>query len=141
MQPPARAMIQEKMTPEEAQAAAEAAYLKPPNRAMAYIELLLAVAVIFALDLAFGPLDGFETVNPNPYWIPVIRLSVQYGVFEGLTAATQARAMLWRCLSASDCPLPGHPTPDWDQLAGDADHQLAELRALQAAAAADAFGG
>jgi len=87
MQPPGRAIIQEKMTPEEAQAAAEAAYLKPPNRAMAYLQLLLAVAVIFALDFAFGPLDGFETVNPNPYWIPVILLSVQYGVFEGLTAA------------------------------------------------------
>ncbi|TWT77363.1 hypothetical protein Pla123a_20240 [Posidoniimonas polymericola] len=59
---------------------------------------------------------------------------------EGLTVATQARLMLWRCLSASGVTFAGEPSPDWDELCDQADRQLAELRALQSAAAADAFG-
>jgi GGDEF domain-containing protein len=79
--------LQAKQTAEQAQRDAESAYLNPPNRAMAYVELLMAVALLVGLDYAFAPFDGFDSVNPNPYWIPVLLLSVQYGVFEGLTAA------------------------------------------------------
>lgn len=79
--------LQIQPTNEEAQLAAESAYLRPPNRTVAYVELFLALAILFGLDYAFSPLDGFEHVNPNPYWIPVLLLAVQYGVFEGLTAA------------------------------------------------------
>jgi GGDEF domain-containing protein len=84
---PAPAPLQIQPTADEAQQAAESAYLRPPNRAAAYLELVLILAILFGLDYAFAPLDGFETVNPSPYWIPVLLLSVQYGVFEGLTAA------------------------------------------------------
>lgn len=90
---PAPTPLQIQPTAEEAQQAAESTYLRPPNRAMAYFELLLAVAILFGLDYAFAPLDGFETVNPNPYWIPVLLLAVQYGVFEGLTAALVCSAV------------------------------------------------
>ncbi|WP_417519551.1 GAF domain-containing protein [Minwuia sp.] len=72
---------------DESVAAYEAAYLKPPKRYVAYLELLLAIAILLGIDYAFAPMDGFENLNPNPYWIPIILLAVQYGVFEGLTAA------------------------------------------------------
>lgn len=79
--------LQMQPTAAQAQDAAESAYLKPPNRWAAYFELFLAIAILFGLDVVFAPIDGFDLVNPNPYWIPVLLLSVQYGVFEGLTAA------------------------------------------------------
>ncbi|WP_416896494.1 MAG: GAF domain-containing protein [Minwuia sp.] len=63
------------------------AYLTPPRRSIAYLELVIGIALLLAIDYAFGSMDGFETLNPNPYWIPIILLSVQYGVFEGLIAA------------------------------------------------------
>lgn len=85
--------IQVQPTAEEVREQAEASYLRPPNRLVAYFELLLAVAVLFGIDYAFSPLDGFDTVNPNPYWIPVVLLAVQYGVFEGLTAALVCTAV------------------------------------------------
>jgi hypothetical protein len=68
-------------------AGAEGAFLKPARRMVGYLELAIAVAVLLALDFALQPMDGFAEVNPSPYWIPVLLLAVQYGVFEGLTAA------------------------------------------------------
>ncbi len=65
-------------------------HVKPANRIVAYLELIGFIGVLVAIDYLFQPMDGFENVNPNPYWIPVILLSVQYGVFEGLTAAVAA---------------------------------------------------
>lgn len=61
--------------------------LRPPNRIVAYFELLFAIAILVGIDYLVDPMDGFDTVNPSPYWIPVVLLSVQYGVFEGLAAA------------------------------------------------------
>lgn len=74
----------------EAAAQSEEAFLRPPNRVMAYVELAIAIVLLMAIDYLTGPMDGFEQVNPNPYWIPILLLAVQYGVFEGLIAAIVA---------------------------------------------------
>lgn len=63
------------------------------GRAIAYVELALLVLLLAAIDYLVEPLDGFANVNPNPYWIPIILLAVQYGVFEGLIAAVTCIAV------------------------------------------------
>ncbi|ANK80814.1 MAG: hypothetical protein TEF_08370 [Rhizobiales bacterium NRL2] len=63
------------------------------RRSIAYVELVLLVALLVGLDFLFMPVDGFAEVNPNPYWIPIILLAVQYGVFEGLIAAVVCTAV------------------------------------------------
>jgi len=54
---------------------------------VAYLEIGLLMALLVGIDYLIGDLDGFAGVNPSPYWIPVILISVQYGVFEGLVSA------------------------------------------------------
>jgi hypothetical protein len=54
---------------------------------VAYLEIALIMLLLVGFDYLIGDIDGFAGVNPNPYWIPVILISVQYGVFEGLVAA------------------------------------------------------
>lgn len=64
----------------------ESRFLKAAQK-VAYLEIVLITALLVGIDYAFQPLDGFRDVNPNPYWIPVILIAVQYGVFEGLITA------------------------------------------------------
>lgn len=85
----------------EAAARSEEAFLRPPNRIMAYVELAIAMVLLAAIDYLTGPMDGFESVNPNPYWIPILLLAVQYGVFEGLIAALVSTVV---CLLSSVDP-------------------------------------
>lgn len=65
----------------------EESSLLKASQSVAYLEILLITVILVGLDALTDPLDGFAGVNPNPYWIPVILISVQYGVFEGLVAA------------------------------------------------------
>lgn len=64
----------------------ESRFLKSAQ-GVAYLEIALIMMLLVGIDYLIGGIDGYESVNPNPYWIPVILISVQYGVFEGLVAA------------------------------------------------------
>jgi polysaccharide biosynthesis protein PelD len=55
--------------------------------ASALVELAIFFAIAFIIDfLVFGG-TRFQGLQPHPFWIPVILLSVQYGTSEGLLAA------------------------------------------------------
>jgi polysaccharide biosynthesis protein PelD len=61
----------------------------PPSGAL--FELAAMVAVIVVIDWAFPQL-GFMTLEPSPFWLPVLLLSLQYGTVAGLLAAAAATA-------------------------------------------------
>lgn len=72
---PARAVVKD-----------ESRFLKSAQ-GVAYLEIALIMGLLVGIDYLIGGLDGYVGVNPSPYWIPVILISVQYGVFEGLVSA------------------------------------------------------
>ena len=59
----------------------------PPVGAL--IELAALTALIFAADWMLPNVDLAE-VEPSPYWLPVLLLSLQYGTVAGLLAAAVA---------------------------------------------------
>ena len=59
----------------------------PPMGAL--LELVALVAVIFMIDWAIPSID-IAAIEPSPYWIPVLLLSLQYGTVAGLMAAAAA---------------------------------------------------
>ena len=59
----------------------------PPIGAL--LELVALVAVIFIIDWAIPSID-IAAIEPSPYWIPVLLLSLQYGTVAGLMAAAAA---------------------------------------------------
>lgn len=61
----------------------------PPLAAL--VELSVLVAVIVIIDWSFPSL-GFLTLEPSPFWVPVLLLSLQYGTVAGLIAAAAATA-------------------------------------------------
>ncbi|MEQ1653717.1 MAG: GAF domain-containing protein [Hyphomicrobium sp.] len=61
----------------------------PPLGAL--IELAVLVAAIVTVDAIF-PQVGFSTLEPSPFWVPVLLLSLQYGTVAGLLAAAAATA-------------------------------------------------
>jgi polysaccharide biosynthesis protein PelD len=61
----------------------------PPAGAL--IELAVLMVLIVAIDWAF-PALGFTTLEPSPFWLPVLLLSLQYGTVAGLLAAAVATA-------------------------------------------------
>jgi polysaccharide biosynthesis protein PelD len=61
----------------------------PPLGAM--IELIVLMAIMIAIDWAF-PALSFLTLEPSPFWLPVLLLSLQYGTVAGLLAAAAATA-------------------------------------------------
>ena len=61
----------------------------PPVGAL--LELAVMVALIVIIDWAF-PTLGFMTLEPSPFWLPVLLLSLQYGTVAGLLAAAAATA-------------------------------------------------
>lgn len=63
-------------------------------RASAVVELLVFFIIAFAVDFLLFDGSRFQGLEPHPFWIPVILLSVQYGVTEGLLAAVVATAAL-----------------------------------------------
>lgn len=60
----------------------------------AIAETVAMLAVLLAIDKAVGAGDQFFAVQPHPFWIVVLLISAQYGVFEGLLAAVLASAAL-----------------------------------------------
>jgi hypothetical protein len=56
----------------------------------AVAETLAMLAVLLLIDRTIGAADQFFPVQPHPFWIVVLLISAQYGVFEGLMAAIQA---------------------------------------------------
>lgn len=60
----------------------------------ALLELVVFFAVAFLIDFLFFDGTRFQGVQPHPFWIPVILLSVQYGASEGLLAALASTAAL-----------------------------------------------
>jgi len=63
-------------------------------RVSALIEAFALLVVLTALDALM--LDGhrFWSMNPHPFWIPVLLIAVQYGANEGLFAAVLASLFL-----------------------------------------------
>jgi hypothetical protein len=55
-------------------------------RAVALLELGLFLLVALVIDALFGNGNRFWNVEPHPFWIIIILLSVQYGVAAGLIA-------------------------------------------------------
>lgn len=58
----------------------------------AVIELASLTALIMAVDWMF-PSIGLNELEPSPYWLPVLLLSLQYGTVAGLLAAGVATAV------------------------------------------------
>jgi hypothetical protein len=56
----------------------------PPRLALLEIGLLLAVAVA---EYAIEGFPAISRINPHPYWIGILLLSLQYGTVSGLMAA------------------------------------------------------
>ncbi len=63
-------------------------------RAVALLELGLFFLITLTLDALFGGADRFWGIQPHPFWIIVILLSVQYGVNAGLAAAAASTVAL-----------------------------------------------
>ena len=63
-------------------------------RSGAILETLVYLALALAIDTVF--LDGtrFRAVNPHPFWVIVLLVTVQYGANEGLLAAVLSSAAL-----------------------------------------------
>ena len=64
--------------------------LLPPLNAV--LELALFVVVVLGVD-AFVPSFSLNGIEPNPSWLPVLLLSVQYGTVSGLLAAATCIAL------------------------------------------------
>lgn len=60
--------------------------LPPP---IALIELAGLLALIFAVDWFFPGVEVFS-LEPSPFWLPVLLLTAQYGTIAGLVAAAAA---------------------------------------------------
>lgn len=63
-------------------------------RRVALAELALFFALAFLVDWLATGLTRFEGVQPHPYWLIVLLLSVQYGTSEGVIAAIASAAAL-----------------------------------------------
>jgi hypothetical protein len=60
-----------------------------PNR-LGVIELALFFAIALAIEQLWLAPTTFASLQPHPYWLPVIALSLQYGTADGLLAALMA---------------------------------------------------
>ncbi|NYZ10951.1 GAF domain-containing protein [Azospirillum sp. RWY-5-1] len=63
-------------------------------RGVALVELALFFTLCFLVDWWAAGLTRFDGVQPHPYWVIVLLLSVQYGTNEGVIAAVAATAAL-----------------------------------------------
>ena len=73
----------------EATAATYGLDILPPLSAL--VELASIMAVLLAIDWLWPALD-FNNIQPSPYWLPVLLLSLQYGTASGSVAAIAAIA-------------------------------------------------
>jgi hypothetical protein len=63
-------------------------------RVSAIAETLGMLAVLLLIDRTIGAADQFFSIQPHPFWIVVLLVAAQYGVFEGLMAAVLASIAL-----------------------------------------------
>ena len=63
-------------------------------RITALAESIILLGLLLAIDRFVGAGDQFFHVQPHPFWIVVLLVSAQYGVYEGLVAALLASAAL-----------------------------------------------
>lgn len=75
------------------------ANVKPPvKQSILRSSALLEIGIFFFVALAVDQLlfkgDRFLSVNPHPFWIIVLMVSVQYGVKEGFVAAIASTVIL-----------------------------------------------
>lgn len=61
------------------------------NRA-AVVETVVFFAAALAIDFVFLDFDRYRGLEPHPFWIAVLLVSIQYGTAEGLFAAAAATA-------------------------------------------------
>lgn len=52
------------------------------------------IALLWLIDARFAGGDAFAGINPNPYWIPVLAMTLAYGSWPGLAAAVGA-SLCW----------------------------------------------
>ncbi len=57
----------------------------PPRNAL--IELAIFFAIIVGLEFGLDTLPDLNELEPHPFWLPVLLLSLQYGTVSGLLAA------------------------------------------------------
>jgi hypothetical protein len=58
----------------------------------AVVEAILFFGAALAIDFVFLDFDRYRGLDPHPFWIAVLLLSIQYGTAEGLFAAAVATA-------------------------------------------------
>ncbi|MBF0380017.1 MAG: GAF domain-containing protein [Magnetococcales bacterium] len=63
-------------------------------RTSALLEMGIFFAVCFAIDNYFGNSDGFYQVDPHPFWIIILIITVQYGRWEGMVVTIIASLIL-----------------------------------------------
>lgn len=63
-------------------------------RVSALVETVLLIAIIVFMDASFGPGDRFFHAAVHPFWIPVLLVSAQYGLEDGLFAAAASSVVL-----------------------------------------------
>ena len=59
-------------------------------RTSALLEITIFLGIAWGIDFQFGSGNGFATVDPNPYWIIILVITVQYGRWEGLVVSVLA---------------------------------------------------
>jgi len=74
-------------------------------RLTAILEILVLIAIVLAIDMIVGDGDRFLSLQPHPFWIPVLLVSAQYGLENGLLAAVASGIAL--LLFNIPAPLPG----------------------------------
>ena len=57
----------------------------PPRNAL--VELVVFFTIIMALEFGLNSLPDLNELDPHPFWLPVLLLSLQYGTVSGLLAA------------------------------------------------------
>jgi polysaccharide biosynthesis protein PelD len=65
-----------------------------PDWQSGVLESLVMLGIALAVDQAFFKGDRFWTVQPHPFWVPVLLVAVQHGTNAGLLAAGAATAAL-----------------------------------------------
>jgi len=56
-------------------------------RVSAVTETVVFIFILLLLDFLFGTGNRFQGVNPHPFWIIILLVTVQYGTIEGVVAA------------------------------------------------------
>lgn len=63
-------------------------------RSSALLEMAIFFFIMMAFDVFFGAGDRYWGVDPHPFWVIVVLISVQYGTSEGVLAAILSSVLL-----------------------------------------------